>query len=208
VFATHPVHVEAVACIVGRAELLCAVVYCAAILCYCAFLRQLYGGTVKPGGKLAYGWFAAALLLAVVAVFSKENGITLVGVFLMLELLYGRPSETATASTGLLSDVQWVVSGIRPGFGARLSTLVAWTTVVMTYRISVHNGAKMYAWRVLENQMAHMPPVRPCCAHPLHVARPCNVSVLVRVRESTARSPLCTLMRCTSNSCCGLDVSE
>jgi protein O-mannosyl-transferase len=66
VFAWHPVHVEAVASIVGRAELLAA----AGIL----------------GGVLAArrGWWAAAVVLAALAMFSKEHGV-IAGVVILID---------------------------------------------------------------------------------------------------------------------------
>ena len=65
-FAWHPVHVEAVASLVGRAELLAA----AGIL----------------GGVLAArrGWWAAAVLCAALAMFSKEHGV-IAGVVILLD---------------------------------------------------------------------------------------------------------------------------
>jgi len=76
VFAVHPVHVEAVANVVGRAELLAALFVLAAAL---RFLR--------PEG----GWGRAALIgvLAFLAVGSKESGIVLPGVLFLLLLREG-----------------------------------------------------------------------------------------------------------------------
>lgn len=61
-FAVHPIHTEAVANIVGRAELLCALGTLAAML---ALLRQPFR---KTDAGLAAAWFVVALL-------SKEQGM-------------------------------------------------------------------------------------------------------------------------------------
>ena len=66
VFAWHPVHVEAVASIVGRAELLVA----AGIL-----------GAVLAARR---GWWAAAVVLAALAMFSKEHGV-IAGVVILID---------------------------------------------------------------------------------------------------------------------------
>ncbi|MGH7520650.1 MAG: hypothetical protein ACREMI_05185 [Gemmatimonadales bacterium] len=66
VFAWHPVHVEAVASLVGRAELLAA----------CGIL-----GAVLAARR---GWWAAAVLCAVLAMFSKEHGV-IAGVVILLD---------------------------------------------------------------------------------------------------------------------------
>ena len=65
-FAWHPVHVEAVAGVVGRAELLAA----AGIL-----------GAVLAARR---GWWAAAVLCAALAMFSKEHGV-IAGVVILLD---------------------------------------------------------------------------------------------------------------------------
>lgn len=77
-FAVHPVHVEAVANVAGRKELLIAVLSAGALL--------LHGGALRRGG-----WrLAAAPLAALLAAFSKETGLVLVGLVAARDLLVGR----------------------------------------------------------------------------------------------------------------------
>ncbi len=66
VFAVHPVHVEGVASLVSRAELLVAVAMLAAVL------------------AARRGWWVAALACAAVAMFSKEHGV-ITGVVILLD---------------------------------------------------------------------------------------------------------------------------
>lgn len=76
VFAVHPVHVEAVANIVGRAELLATLFFLAACLVY-----------LRPGA----GWGKAAGVgaLYLLSLLSKEIGITLPGALVLLHLSRG-----------------------------------------------------------------------------------------------------------------------
>lgn len=72
-FALHPVHTEAVAGIVGQAELLCALLSICAILCY------LTAAEGRANSLLAHwGFVAAAILLGWAAALAKEIGITVV----------------------------------------------------------------------------------------------------------------------------------
>jgi hypothetical protein len=65
-FAWHPVHVEAVASLVGRAELLAA--------------AGVFGAVLAA----RRGWWAAAVLCAALAMFSKEHGV-IAGVVILLD---------------------------------------------------------------------------------------------------------------------------
>lgn len=73
-FAAHPVHTEAVAGIVGHAELLCAAPFIAALL---AYMRAVSGSRAE-GGTAQWQLIAAALALTLTAAFAKEIGITAV----------------------------------------------------------------------------------------------------------------------------------
>ncbi|MGE5801284.1 MAG: hypothetical protein ACM358_03425 [Gemmatimonadota bacterium] len=87
VFAWHPVHVEAVASLVGRAELLVA----------CGVL----------GGVLAArrGWWAVAVLCAVLAMLSKEHGV-IAGVVILLDywLSFRSPSPEGRGGQGVRTE--------------------------------------------------------------------------------------------------------
>ncbi|MCH7562282.1 MAG: hypothetical protein IH968_00540 [Gemmatimonadetes bacterium] len=79
IFAVHPVHTEAVANVVGRAELYTAIFYLAACL---LFWR---GARWRGGGRRAARLLGVALLYAL-ALGSKEMGVTLPGVLILLTL--------------------------------------------------------------------------------------------------------------------------
>lgn len=82
VFAVHPVHVEAVANVVGRAEILMT------IFVLSACLLHLRGGSDRPGR------IAAITLLYAAAALSKETGIVLPAILLALDLARGEVSRS------------------------------------------------------------------------------------------------------------------
>lgn len=87
-FATHPVHAEAVASVVGRAELLAAGGFFAAWLCWLA-------ADPARGGRRPL-WLAGAVLAYFLAMAAKENAVTLPLVLLCAEGL--RTAETDRAA--------------------------------------------------------------------------------------------------------------
>jgi hypothetical protein len=99
IFAVHPVHVEAVANVVGAAELLVALSFLGACLLY------LDGAGWGPTGRAART--AGLAILYAVGLGAKENAATLPGVLFLLEFFRGNGESAAEGSTG-------------EGFGARL----------------------------------------------------------------------------------------
>ena len=77
-FAVHPVHVEAVANVVGQSELLVAAALLGATVLY---LRDRIAGELRPRTA------AAVLALYAIACFSKENGVVLPAMLGAAELL-------------------------------------------------------------------------------------------------------------------------
>ena len=101
IFALHPVHVEGVASLVSRAELLAAV--------------GLLGAIVAARRK----WWVAAVALAAMAMLSKEHGIV-VGVAILLDdWLQGPAPESGRYPTGFYLGL----AGLTLGF------LGVWTTI-------------------------------------------------------------------------------
>lgn len=72
-FAVHPVHTEAVAGIVGQAELLCSSLSIVALLCYMAAADGRTASWLSH-----WSCIAIAFLLSWAAALSKEVGITVV----------------------------------------------------------------------------------------------------------------------------------
>nr|XP_042899356.1 protein O-mannosyl-transferase TMTC1 [Parasteatoda tepidariorum] len=72
IFASHPVHTEAVSSVVGRADVLCCVLYLSSLIA-CS--------------KNTLLWQSVSLLCAGLALIAKEQGITVLGVCLVYQLL-------------------------------------------------------------------------------------------------------------------------
>jgi hypothetical protein len=83
-FAVHPVHVEAVANVVGQAELVCALAALGAVMLY---LRTRQSGDWTTGTRMSLAG------LAVVAALAKEQGFMLPGLLLMAEVTVVRRRE-------------------------------------------------------------------------------------------------------------------
>ncbi len=81
-FAVHPVHVEAVANVVGRAELITAAAYAAALLC-----------ALRTANDRR--WLAGVALAAAVAIGAKEHAATLPAAIALLLLAQGHAPKRA-----------------------------------------------------------------------------------------------------------------
>ena len=102
-FAVFTIHVEAVTSLVGRAEILAAVLVLAVARLW---LRATEGEGVRPGP------YAAALGLFLVSVFVKENAIVAPGVVLLGELFRGGRGRTPReAFRALARPARWALLG-------------------------------------------------------------------------------------------------
>ena len=86
-FIVHPIHTEAVASVVGRAEILACLFF---LLSLMAYLRSVHCRditdvrTVHP--EFSWSWLGCSMLLAVLALFSKEQGLTVLGVCAVIDV--------------------------------------------------------------------------------------------------------------------------
>ncbi|XP_026971691.1 protein O-mannosyl-transferase TMTC4 isoform X5 [Sagmatias obliquidens] len=81
-FAVHPVHTECVAAVVGCADLLAALFFLLSFLGYCKALRE----TNKEGTQSMF-WVLLSILLGAVAMLCKEQGITVLGLNAVFDIL-------------------------------------------------------------------------------------------------------------------------
>ncbi|XP_019519235.1 PREDICTED: transmembrane and TPR repeat-containing protein 4 isoform X2 [Hipposideros armiger] len=81
-FATHPVHTECVAGVVGRADLLGALFFLLSFLGYCKAFRE----SNKEGAHSTF-WVLLSILLGAVAMLCKEQGITVLGLNAVFDIL-------------------------------------------------------------------------------------------------------------------------
>ncbi|XP_059985109.1 protein O-mannosyl-transferase TMTC4 isoform X1 [Lagenorhynchus albirostris] len=81
-FAVHPVHTECVAAVVGCADLLAALFFLLSFLGYCKALRE----TNKEGTQSTF-WVLLSIVLGAVAMLCKEQGITVLGLNAVFDIL-------------------------------------------------------------------------------------------------------------------------
>ena len=155
-FTCHPVHVEAIASLVGRADCLSGLFYLLAIIAYSSSLRASSVVTASTA-------FLAAQVSALAAAFSKETGVTAFGVLLVLEAIHylrldsecknaseststKSPSSSSApsfCSSRVASDGQVTVIS-RVGMGVRVLVTVGSLVGVMGLRLII-NGPHRYA---------------------------------------------------------------
>ncbi|XP_062049952.1 protein O-mannosyl-transferase TMTC4 isoform X2 [Lepus europaeus] len=82
-FAVHPVHTECVAGVVGRADLLCALFFLLSFLGYCRAFRE----SSKEGTHSSTFWVLLSIFLGAVAMLCKEQGITVLGLNAVFDIL-------------------------------------------------------------------------------------------------------------------------
>ncbi|XP_011890767.1 PREDICTED: transmembrane and TPR repeat-containing protein 4 isoform X5 [Cercocebus atys] len=82
-FAVHPVHTECVAGVVGRADLLCALFFFLSFLGYCKAFRE----SNKEGTYSSTFWVLLSIFLGAVAMLCKEQGITVLGLNAVFDIL-------------------------------------------------------------------------------------------------------------------------
>nr|XP_048277687.1 protein O-mannosyl-transferase TMTC4 isoform X2 [Myodes glareolus] len=82
-FAVHPVHTECVAGVVGRADLLCALFFLLSFLGYC----QAFKESNKEGTYSSTFWVLLSIFLGAVAMLCKEQGITVLGLNAVFDIL-------------------------------------------------------------------------------------------------------------------------
>jgi len=80
VWAVHPLTTEAVTNLVGRADLLAALGVLGALFAYTR--------SSETRERTSSWWFAAAIVAATVAIFSKESGVAVVGVIVLHDVLF------------------------------------------------------------------------------------------------------------------------
>lgn len=83
-FAIHPIHTESVAGIVGRADLLCALLFILSFLCYvrscCQDTVSRTHATLHRPETFSLAWFCLSVVFCGLSVLCKEQGITVIGI--------------------------------------------------------------------------------------------------------------------------------
>ncbi|XP_063761538.1 protein O-mannosyl-transferase TMTC2 [Eleginops maclovinus] len=87
-FASHPVHTEAVAGVVGRADVGAALFFLLSLLCYvrhCRLRRDIQSRRCG-GSSWCWGWMLASLWCAAASMLWKEQGVTVLAVSAVYDL--------------------------------------------------------------------------------------------------------------------------
>lgn len=75
-FAAHPIHTEAVAGVVGRADVLACLFYLLTLLCYLRYVECRDGVAGLKAGWKRWGWMGWVLVFTAAALLTKEQAVT------------------------------------------------------------------------------------------------------------------------------------
>ncbi|CAI9741906.1 and TPR repeat-containing 3 [Octopus vulgaris] len=130
-FALHPIHTEAVTGVVGRAESLSACFFLAALL--------VYAKASKHPSRTNWWFLLLTLLFVVAAMLSKEQGITVVGVCCVYEIVIAQKitpqgilKDFANICKGKISFPAWLRTSVLRG-----TFLVGSTLFLLLARIKI-----------------------------------------------------------------------
>lgn len=117
-FALHPIHTEAVANLVGRAELLAAALYIITII--------MHNRSLHSNSKVAeFCWLVLYCFCAGCAMLMKETGITVLGVLFTIEAF--RVYTSFSTGQGL-PTIRHI---------SRMILIIVWTSVLLYFRFSI-----------------------------------------------------------------------
>ena len=149
-YTVHPVHVEAVAALVGRADLLAGLCTIVALLLF-------------ANRKQSTAAFLTAIIFSIAAAASKETGVTVLGVMCAWEAVdwlerylwplkaaHSLPYKVITAW-----DRMYMTEGLTPML--RVAACVASAAAIVFGHVRMHQGAPLRPWGILENDIAIMP---------------------------------------------------
>eukprot|EP00428_Durinskia_dybowskii_P078686 CAMPEP_0170361990 /NCGR_PEP_ID=MMETSP0117_2-20130122/4095_1 /TAXON_ID=400756 /ORGANISM="Durinskia baltica, Strain CSIRO CS-38" /LENGTH=748 /DNA_ID=CAMNT_0010616381 /DNA_START=313 /DNA_END=2557 /DNA_ORIENTATION=- len=157
-FACHPVHVEAVTSVVGRADSLCGLFYCLSLYSYA-------GGVRLQTSSPVHGTFLTALayLCAALATLSKEVGFTVVALFVVIEVVENlKKHQSCKDATSITNTMQAAVSAIISCFKSvtfyvRMFVLIVLCLLYFHSRTALHGSNMLYKWTIMENHVHHLP---------------------------------------------------
>ncbi|XP_034528836.1 protein O-mannosyl-transferase TMTC2-like [Notolabrus celidotus] len=136
-FASHPVHTEAVAGVVGRADVGAALFFLLSLLCYmrhCGLRRELQGSfeSRKCGGcsgTLCWSWMLSSLWCAAASMLWKEQGVTVLAVSAVYDLFVFQKLRFRQAVLLLLGKKKNISVLLS------LAILVSWGVVLLLARL-------------------------------------------------------------------------
>ena len=158
---------EAVASLVGRADALCGLFAFAAASLYTAALRAAQHRAPAAGAVASR--VGAAYSLALVAALCKEIGVTVVGIFAAMEVVFILRSSSSGGSSGggagvylraasalhraLAGKAGPPLPGHRRGPVARLLLCAVAAVAFAAARVQLNGPHRLYSWTILENHI-------------------------------------------------------
>jgi hypothetical protein len=146
-FAAHPAHCEAVAGVVGRAEILMLILGLGAWLVYTGSGAGSRSGAPSPPGPLRT---IGAAALVVSSTLAKESGITIFGVLLATEAVW-LAAAWETPRSGMS------VRRVARGSAARAAVILAAAAAYMAARHWLTGGVHGPAFALADNNIAFIP---------------------------------------------------
>jgi hypothetical protein len=150
-FAVHPVHCDAIANLVGRADILCAIFYLLAIFAY--------NSAAKPASTTT-SMLIMSVFLITCALLCKETGITAFGIIAAYDFLLVNKGARflKCIATGKPLPKARNQRVVWPIFGQRFLVLLLFGVLIMVLRLSLH-GTKhfLYKWTFMENHISLLP---------------------------------------------------
>lgn len=111
-FASHPVHTEAVAGVVGRADVGAAVFFLLSLFCYMRHCGLGWVARTRPVGR-RWAWMLGALGCAAASMLWKEQGVTVLAVSAVYDLFVFQRLRLRQVFALLLGKVnKWVVVAV------------------------------------------------------------------------------------------------
>jgi len=172
-FCFHPVHVEAVASLVGRADSLCGLFFMAAMIAY-SDCMQLWAPDASDGDVAAgRRRFGLALLLAVLASLAKEIGVTIFGLAVVMEVAHAIrqrkasekhvevPNRHFAQGFGVcLQGLQDVILQRFVPAQVRTAIVVGVLCLLSMLRVRFNGPRSLYQWSLLENHINLLPTLK------------------------------------------------
>jgi tetratricopeptide (TPR) repeat protein len=159
-FTFHPIHVEAVASLVGRADSLCGLFYIATLITYTESIRSK--STSILNNLLQ---FIPWMILSLMACLSKEIGITIYGILIIIELIehISQVCKTNSASGSMLTKLLIMVLSLKSVSYMSILRIISSVTSLILFlimRIRLNGEHKIKKWTMLENHIALLPSLK------------------------------------------------
>ncbi|XP_050441799.1 protein O-mannosyl-transferase TMTC2-like [Adelges cooleyi] len=139
-FAVHPVHADAVASVVGRADVLSCVFFLLSFLCYKEYVRtRIHNRTSACGQRTTRKFLVFCVVFALLSMLAKENGISVMAICIGYELVLRLRSIKKTKTEQDKSALKILVTSTAVMVAARLCVM---SGAVPTFAASDNPTAK------------------------------------------------------------------